>query len=345
MTLIQLSEAHVIGAIISYLLGVFIVPFVIYYSAKKGLIDKPNARKIHTGNISRLGGIAIWASTMLTFLSLIFLSYYPYGSLLSGILLGSSLMFLLGLVDDLFGLNARFKLLIQIIIASIVYLLGIQINTLYNPFGDQIQLGWLSYFVTIFWIVAISNAVNFIDGVDGLAGSIITISSVGLGIISISNLSGSAISALIAFILAGSMLAFLTYNFHPAKIFMGDSGALFSGFLLATLSITGTMKTATMVMIVPIFLLAVPIIDITFSSLRRISKGQSPFVADAEHIHHKLLHAGFSQNKTVLILAGIALVMGALGAYLISASLIKYFLYAVGISLFMLVLSLFAKIK
>ena len=113
MTLIKLSEAHIIGAIIAYLLGVFIVPFVIYYSDKLGLVDQPNERKIHTGKISRLGGIAIWLATMMTFLCLIILSYYPYGSLLSGVLLGSSLMFLLGLVDDIYGLGAKFKLFIQ----------------------------------------------------------------------------------------------------------------------------------------------------------------------------------------------------------------------------------------
>ncbi len=344
MTIIKLSEAHVIGAIISFLLGVFIVPLVIYYSEKKGLVDQPNERKIHSIPIPRLGGVAIWLSTMLTFVLLIVLSYYPYGSLLSGILLGSSLMFLLGLIDDIYGLDAKFKLFIQLAIATIVFCLGIRIETLYNPFGDPIQLSWyISYVLTLGWIVGISNAVNFIDGIDGLAGSVITISSVTLGLIAVAMVPPNSISALIAFILAGSMLAFLTYNFNPAKIFMGDSGALFAGFLLATLSITGVMKTAALTMIVPIFVLSVPILDITFSSLRRICKGTSPFVADAEHIHHKLLKAGFSQNKTVLILATFAIASGALATFLVSSSLIKYFVYAIGISIVMLILNLIAK--
>lgn len=344
ITFLQLSEAHIIGAIISFLLGIFIVPLVIYYSEKKGLVDKPNERKIHSIPISRLGGIAIWTSTMLTFLFLIVLSYYPYGSLLSGILLGSSLMFLLGLIDDIYGLNAKFKLIIQLSIATIVFFLGIRIETLFNPFGAQIILNpVISYILTMGWIVGISNAVNFIDGIDGLAGSVITIGSVTLGLIAVAMVPPNTISALIAFILAGSMLAFLTYNFNPAKIFMGDSGALFAGFLLATLSITGVMKTATLTMIVPIIVLAVPVLDITFSSLRRIAKGTSPFVADAEHIHHKLLKAGLSQNKTVLILASMALMAGALATFLVSSSLVKYFLYAVGISVVMLILNLMAK--
>lgn len=336
----KLTDAQIIGAIISYLLGVFIVPFVIYFSKINNLVDKPNERKIHHAPISRLGGIAIWLSAMLTFLMLVVLSYYPYGKLLSGILLGSSLMFLLGLVDDVFGLNAKFKLLIQISIATIVFLLGVSVSAIYNPFGDPIQLNAIaSYIITVLWIVGVSNALNFIDGVDGLAGSIVTISAVTLGLIAVTIAPTNAISALIAFILAGSMLSFLTYNFHPAKIFMGDSGALFSGFLLATLSITGVMKTPALTMIVPVFILSVPILDITFSSLRRIMKGKSPFTPDAEHIHHKLLHAGFSQNQTVLTLATIAVVSGAIASFIVSSSVTKYFIYAIGISAIMLFLS------
>lgn len=338
--LIKLQESHIIGAIISYLLGVFIVPLVIAYSKKQGLIDVPNERKIHTRPISRLGGVAIWLSTMLSFLFLVFLSYYPYGSLLSGILLGSSLMFLLGLIDDIYTLNAKFKLLIQIAIATLVFLLGVRIDSMINPFGGEIQLTLpLSYIITLFWIVGISNAINFIDGIDGLAGSVITVNSITLGIIAVAMIPPNPISALIAFILAGSMLAFLTYNFNPAKIFMGDSGALFSGFLLATLSITGVMKAAALAIMLPFVVLAVPIIDITYSSLRRISKGKSPFVADSEHIHHKLLNAGFSQNMTVAILTSIAIVAGAI-ASCFAGSIKHYFIYIIALVLIMFLLNL-----
>ena len=342
MISLKLSDAHILGMIMAYLLGFFIMPFVIYFAKKNNLIDKPNERKIHHGPIARLGGVAIWSSVMLSFLFLVILSYYPYGKLLSGILLGGSLMFLLGLIDDIYGLNAKFKLMIQIAIASIVFFLGISVNTIYNPFGAPIHLGLvLSYTVTILWIVGISNALNFIDGVDGLAGSIVTISSVTLGLIAVAMTPTNAISALIAFILAGSMLAFLTYNFHPAKIFMGDSGALFAGFLLATLSITGVMKSPELTMFVPFFILSVPIIDITFSSLRRIAKGVSPFTPDAEHLHHKLLHAGCSQNQTVLILSTVAVVSGAIASFIVGTPL-KFFVYAILISVIMLLLSFMA---
>ena len=336
--IIKLTHAHIIGTIIAYILGVFLVPLVIDFSKKEGLVDLPNARKIHTTPISRIGGVAIWTSTMLSFLSLVFLSYYPYGSLLSGILLGSSLMFLLGLVDDIYNLDAKFKLFIQISIATLVYLLGVQIDSV--PFFGGIDLGFWSYPITILWIVGISNALNFIDGVDGLAGSVTTVNAITLAIIAVAMTPPNPISALIGFILAGSMLAFLTYNFNPAKIFMGDSGALFSGFLLATISITGVMKAATLAILLPFLVLAVPIMDITFSSLRRIAKGKSPFVADAEHIHHKLLHAGFSQKKTVMILTSVAIIAGALASLFMGAeTIIHYFICIVVLVVIMLLLN------
>lgn len=343
MTILQLSEAHIIGAVISFLVSLFIVPGVIYFSRKKGLVDEPGGRKIHDHPIPRLGGVAVWLSTMLTFLFLVFLSYYPYGSLLSGILLGSSLMFLLGLVDDIYCLDAKFKLFIQLAIATIVYCLGIRIEDVYLPFGISFHLGFLSWFVTTAWIVGVSNAVNFIDGIDGLAGSLISVSAVTLGLIAASMSSIGLVSPLIAFILAGAMLAFLTYNFNPAKIFMGDSGALFSGFLLATLSVTGVMQADSVAMWIPILVLSVPIFDIAFASIRRILKGKSPFVADAEHIHHKLLRAGFSQNQTVLFLTCIAVILGGVSVVLINVSIIKYFLYAVALAAVMLILNFQAR--
>ncbi len=340
--IIKLTHAHIIGTIIAYIFGVFIVPLVIAYSKREGLVDVPNERKIHTTPISRLGGVAIWASTMLTFLALVFLSYYPYGSLLSGILLGSSLMFLLGLVDDIYNLDAKFKLFIQLSIATIVYLLGVKITNI--PFFGGIDLGFWSYPITLLWIVGISNAVNFIDGVDGLAGSVITVNSITLAIIAIAMTPSNPIVALIGFILAGSMLAFLTYNFNPAKIFMGDSGALFSGFLLAAISITGVMKAATLTILLPFVVLAVPIMDIVFSSTRRICKGKSPFVADAEHIHHKLLHAGFSQKKTVLILTTVAIIAGAIASLIMGTDTIKHYAVSILVLVFIMLLLNFLKV-
>lgn len=226
--LIKLTHAHIIGTVIAYLIGVCLVPLVISFSKKEGLVDVPNERKIHTKPISRIGGVAIWASTMLTFLCLVFMSYYPSGNLLSGILLGGSLMFLLGLVDDIYNLDAKFKLFLQISIATLVYLLGVQINNV--PFIGH--LGIFSYPITLLWIVGISNALNFIDGVDGLAGSVVTVNAVTLAIIAVAMTPPNPISALIGFILAGSMLAFLTYNFNPAKSLWEIAEHYFQDFYL-----------------------------------------------------------------------------------------------------------------
>lgn len=319
-------SAHILGSVIAYIFGMFLVPMVIDFSKKEGLVDVPNERKIHTKPISRIGGVAIFSSVMLTFLSLVLLSYYPSGSLLSGVLLGSGLMFLLGLIDDIYNLDAKTKLFLQVAIATLAYLLGISIDNL--PFvGD---IGMFSYPVTVLWIVGISNALNFIDGVDGLAGTITTLAAISLSVIAITVPPANPIIALVGFILVGSMLAFLTYNYNPAKIFMGDSGALFSGFLLATISIIGVMKTATLaIFIIAPLILAVPILDITFSSLRRIAKGKSPFVADSEHIHHKLIHAGFSQKSTVGILASVAIVFSSVGALTLGNQTIRYFVTSI----------------
>jgi len=343
--MIQLSQAHVIGTILAFLLGIFIMPCVIYFSSKMGLVDVPNERKIHHGKISRLGGVAVWVSVMLTFLLLVLLSFYPKGQGMSAIIVGGSLMFLTGLVDDVYGLNAKFKLFIQVAIATIVILLGIKIESIYIPFdGSHISLGVLTYPITLLWIVGITNAINFIDGIDGLAGSIVSISSLAIGLCSIVLAPADSISSLIAFILMGAMCAFLVFNYNPAKIFMGDSGALYAGFLLATLSITGIVKVSSGIsMYFPILILAIPMMDVTFSSTRRILKGKSPFVADSEHIHHKLLHAGYSQDRLVLLLAGFSMVC-ALIAIIMVSSRSKYILITLSLIAVLLVLNAVSKL-
>ncbi len=341
--MIELTQAHILGVIIAFLLGIFIVPIVIYFSKKAGLVDKPDERKIHSGEISRLGGVAIWSSVMLTFLLLIALSSYPSGEGLSGIIVGGSLMFLLGLVDDIFTLNAKFKFFIQIAIATMVILLGCRIDLIALPVIGEFSLGVFSYPITLLWIVGISNALNFIDGVDGLAGSIGTIACCTIGVVSLAISPSSPITALVAFILMGSVFAFLMFNYNPAKVFMGDSGSLYVGFMLATLSITGIAKSSATLAYLPLLILLVPILDVAFSSVRRIMKGVSPFVADNEHLHHNLLRVGFSQDKVVLSLASIG--MGcALLAIAIAGSLSKYFLWAGILIVVLLLLSIASKL-
>jgi len=322
-------------------LALFLVPFVRNFCLKKGLVDIPNDRKVHKLPIPRLGGVAIWLCTILTFIILVLINWhYPYGNGLSGILVGGSIMFLLGLVDDLYDLSPKFKLVVQIGAALIAYLLGVRIEILFNPFGAAFSLGLLSLPLTVIWLVGLSNAMNFIDGVDGLAGGVSTICAVTLAIVAI--YTHQPISALLASILAGSMMGFLVFNFHPARIFMGDSGALFAGFALAGLSVAGVLKSITATMLLPILILVVPIMDISFSVFRRILKGSNPMKADAEHIHHKLLKAGFSHNKTVAVLYLVCAGSGAVAAIIVGA-LRVYLSTLVIVLLFMLVLSKLAK--
>ncbi len=327
------------------MLAIFIVPLVRYFCLKKGFVDIPDERKVHSFPIPRLGGVAIWLCTLLTFVILVLLSFdYPNGHGLSGILLGGSLMFILGLVDDVYNLNPKFKLFIQLSAALVAFLLGVKIELIQNPFGSTILLGMLSLPITIIWLVAVSNAMNFIDGVDGLAGTVSTISAITLCVVALSTQPAQPIAALVAAILAGSVMGFLLFNFNPAKIFMGDSGALFAGFTLAALSVTGVLKTVAVTIILPVFILAAPIMDICFSVSRRVISKKDPFKADADHIHHKLLKAGFSHNKTVLVFITIAIATGIIATSLVGAS-VKYILILAAIVPLMLILSRLSQSK
>ena len=338
-----MNNAHVYGFVIAFILALVIVPIVKSFCHKKGFVDMPNERKVHKKPIPRLGGIAIWLGTILTFVILVLANCkYPYGNGLSGILLGGSIMFLLGLIDDLYDLKPEFKLIIQTGAALIAFLLGVKIEVLFNPFGEPFYLGIFSLPFTLIWLVGLSNAMNFIDGVDGLAGGVSSICAITLCIVAI--YTNQPISALIAAILAGSMMGFLAFNFHPARIFMGDSGALFSGFLLAGLSVTGVLKSVAATMLLPILILVVPIMDISYSVYRRMMSKSDLLKADADHIHHKLLKAGLSQNRTVAILYLICAGAGAIATTLVGAGRV-YMLILIIAFVFMLVLTRIAKLR
>lgn len=251
-------------------------------------------------------------------------------------------MFLLGLIDDIFDLSPHIKLFAQLGIATITFLLGVRIEILSNPLGDPINLGLFSFPLTILWLVGIANAVNFIDGIDGLAGGVIMITAITLGLVAV--YSNQPSSALIAFLLAGSVMGFLVFNFYPAKIFMGDSGSLFSGFILAGLSVTGVVKSVAVSILLPILIFTVPIIDMSFSVFRRISSGNNPMTADNEHIHHKLLKSGLSKNRTVGVLYILCIAGGSIATFLVNAHRI-YLVLIVFILIFMASFSWLAKFR
>jgi UDP-GlcNAc:undecaprenyl-phosphate/decaprenyl-phosphate GlcNAc-1-phosphate transferase len=254
--------------------------------------------------VPRLGGVALVAAFIVV--GTIILAFVPEGLMNTrtcGIIMISSLaMFGLGFWDDLRPLGARVKLVCQILIAAGVYFAGIQIEVFKNPFNNaEYQLGLIGLVATVFWLVALTNLINLIDGIDGLAGGIAfmlmcLLASVGLGI-------ESSFSMLLSVGMAGALLGFLYYNFPPAKIYMGDGGAYFLGFLIGILSIANSHKgSVAAALIAPVFALALPIVDVMLAILRRGFKGLPIFRPDKKHIHHRLIAFGLSRERTVLIL-------------------------------------------
>ncbi len=311
-------DLNIQGFLITFLLALLVVPVIRRFCLRKGFVDLPNSRKVHKRPTPRLGGVAIWASTIVGFIILFLINpNLPEGNGLSGIFIGGTLMFLMGLIDDLYELTPEFKLFIQIGAATLAFLLGVRIEVLSNPFGDPVTLGLLSFPLTVLWLVGITNAVNFIDGLDGLAGGIVTIMAITLGIVAFH--SNQPASALVAILLAGSIMGFLVFNFYPARIFMGDSGSLFSGFVLAGLSVTGVVKSIAVSVLLPVLIFTVPIIDMSLTVLRRVLKGNNPMSADNEHLHHKLLKSGLSQNRTLAVLYSLCIAGGAIATFIVEA--------------------------
>jgi UDP-GlcNAc:undecaprenyl-phosphate GlcNAc-1-phosphate transferase len=264
----------------------------------------------------RLGGISIFVGNVIALLLVWNLG--GFGALertadwqIWGVTLGGIAFFLIGLADDIFTLPSLFRLGLQFIVATFAWYVGVKINFLDIPWLGIVNLGWFSLPFTTVWLVGMTNAINFMDGLDGLAAGVAGIASVML--LSVSLYMQQPAAALLAAALAGGSLAFLRYNFNPAKIFMGDGGAYFMGFTLAGISVIGLAKSFTTVAIlVPFLILAVPIVDTSAVMVDRLRSGQSPFVADKRHLHHRLLQAGLPQRLIVLFIYVLTLWVGSL---------------------------------
>lgn len=323
---------QVLGFLLALVISGLITPFIRKWAVDTGHYDIPNERKLHKFPVPRIGGIAIWAGFMLTLgIFSLFYSGQLEGNALAGILLGGSIIFFVGLMDDIYNLSPYLKLFGQTLAALVAFHLGVQIIALDLPYSQILLLQVLSLPVTLVWIIGISNAMNFIDGVDGLAGGVSMISALTLSVVALNM--NEPTPALLAIVLSGSALGFLNLNFYPARIFMGDSGALFCGFILACIAVTGVLKTLTMTMLLPVIILTVPIMDITYSTLRRLWKFQSPFEADADHLHHKLLKAGFSQIRTVAAMYTVCIVGGIVASIYIG-HLNEYLITLVSVMVF-----------
>ncbi|MBR0600418.1 glycosyltransferase family 4 protein [Sinanaerobacter chloroacetimidivorans] len=302
----------------AFVLALLFTPVAIKIAPKIGAIDIPkDNRRMHTKAMPRFGGMAIYIGTISAML--IFL---PLDTKLMGVIAGGTLIFIVGIIDDLKGMPAKVKLLMQIICACILFQFSVRISFINNPFGEGYYFfPWIvSLLVTVIWIVGITNTINLIDGLDGLAAGVAFIASISIAYTAFIHGKTEVSMAMLA--IAGGALGFLPFNFNPAKIFMGDAGSLFLGFMLAGLSVISPMKSATMVAtVVPVLVLAIPIFDTAFAILRRLINKRPIMEADKGHLHHRIMAVGLGQRRTVLMLYGISGVMGV-AAILMSRDLL-----------------------
>ena len=297
---------------VALIVALAITPLIILLAKKTGAMDAPNARKVHKKPIPRIGGLAIYAGFMASIIFVV-IKYGLDAEMIRetvGLVLSGSLIVALGLVDDYKNLPAKVKLLGQIGAAAVLVLFfDVRIDFVTDPFGDYIYLDSLAIPATMFWLVGLTNTVNLIDGLDGLAAGVAAIASFTILLIALEQ--GFILVAVMTAALAGAAVGFLKYNFNPAEIFMGDTGSMFLGFMLAGISVTGAVKSvATIALIVPIFALGLPILDTTFAIVRRVRGGVPIFKPDKGHLHHRLLSVGFTQRQAVLLMYVISALFG-----------------------------------
>lgn len=312
--LLIVGAALLVAMAISFLM----CPLVKSFAYKIGAIDVPkDNRRMHKKPVPRLGGLAIFMGFMVSILLFASIDHE-----MQGILLGAVIIVVLGVVDDMTPLRAYFKFIVQIVAALVAVFHGVVIETLSNPniFSQSPywNLGWIAIPVTVLWIVGITNAVNLIDGLDGLACGVSTISALTMLVIALL-VSESGVAVIMAS-LVGACLGFMPYNRNPAKMFMGDTGSTFLGYILATISIQGLFKYYAIVSFaVPFLILGLPMFDTLFAIIRRLAHGQNPMAPDRGHIHHRLIDMGLNQKQAVAALYVVSSILG-LSAVVLTAS-------------------------
>ena len=311
-----------LAAAVAFILSFAMTPIVKSFAVKIGAMDVPTEkRRVHDHPIPRMGGLAIFIGFLLSVVL-----FADITTQVQGILFGAIIIVVVGAVDDIVSLRAVVKLLGQIAAAVVAVCHGVIIEFFMNPNifsgSEYIALELLSIPITIIWIVGVTNAVNLIDGLDGLACGVSAIASLTMFVVALLVSEGNV--AIILAALMGACVGFLPYNFNPAKIFMGDTGALLLGYILATTSAVGMFKFyAVVTFLVPVLALAVPLVDTTFAFCRRILHGQSPFTPDRGHFHHRLIDMGLSQKQAVAILYSITALMGLCAVVIVSTGKLR----------------------
>lgn len=322
---------------VTFLVSCILIPVAKKVAAHVGALDMPNERKIHKCAMPRMGGLAIFGGFLI--------GYILYGDITTqmiSILIGSFIIFLIGVFDDINPIKAKYKFLIQIIAAMIVVLYGQIYFTEITFLGLKIEFNiYISYFLSIFFIVAISNAINLIDGMDGLASGISSIYFGTIAIIAfILNRIGN-LDVILSLIMLGSTLGFLFWNFPPAKIFMGDSGSLFLGFMIAVIALLGLKVVTLTSLVIPITILAIPIFDTVLAIFRRLLKGENIGSPDKEHFHHQLLKMKFSTSTSLIVIYSINIIFSAISIFYVIGDKIE----AIVLYLLILLILLFVILK
>lgn len=299
--LIYIFAAMVLAGLIAFTT----TPAVRVLAYKIGAIDVPlDSRRMHKKPMPRIGGLAIFIGFVVA--TLVFCDITPE---LIAIYVGGLIIVAVGVIDDVFRINAWIKLAAQIGVALVAVSQGVVVEYI-NFFGKYISFGSLSIPITVLWIVGLTNAINLIDGLDGLACGVSAICSMSLLVVMV--LKGEYFVALLTAVVVGSCLGFLPFNSNPAKIFMGDTGALFLGYTMAVISVRGVFKLHTVIsFMIPLSIFGLPLCDTAFAFIRRIAHGKSPFTADRGHLHHRLIDMGFNQKQSVRILYAICGILGA----------------------------------
>ncbi len=306
-----MNTLHILLALaVAFLTSFLSVPFVKNIAFKAGAVDIPkDSRRMHKSPIPRMGGLSIFYGFIVSILC-----FGNFDKQLWSIIAGALIIVIIGIIDDIKSLPASVKLLAQIISAAIPVFMGSRIHFVSIPFIDSAATNIvfsdiLSYILSILWIVAVTNAVNLIDGLDGLAAGVSSIAS--LSILFISLINENPFVTLISVCLVGASLGFLPYNLNPAKIFMGDTGSTFLGYIMAVMSIQGMFKSYTVItFILPVLILGLPLFDTSFAIIRRVIRHKPIMEADRGHLHHRLIDMGFNQKQTVSVLYTISALLG-----------------------------------
>ncbi len=303
----------IIAGIFSLFLSLLITPVIRFLALRLNIVDVPDERKIHEEPIPYLGGLTFYLVFFSTMLLFFFMIPGKFSITLmehfKAIFICASFIVFIGLLDDIFNIRATFKLLAQIVVGAFMFYQGFAIESITIPLDGVLEFGHWGILITILWYVAIMNAINLSDGLDGLAGGICLISSLSLAAIFFK--SGVPSMGIFCIVLAGSILGFLKYNSHPASIFMGDTGSLLLGFLLATIALWENQKTTSFVtLLVPVVATAIPILDTGLAIIRRLMHKKHLFKPDKKHLHHRLLDLGLTQRQTVYFINFLCIYFG-----------------------------------